>query len=166
MGISKEDLHNMHMKNLEDYGHLQPYQIMGLCIKQEAGGEPLEGRIGVGTVIMNRAEDHYRGKDIVDVVCWPYQFSWTLPRDPIHEESIKIAKDFDKSYRESIPLQQCTDLAKNMIEGKIPRDKDLYKCYEYLNPKTAKEQFEDRLAHGMVVVKIINRHCFLVNKKQ
>lgn len=52
------------------------YQIvyLAICIYHEARGEPADGQVAVGHVIMNRVAKS--DKSVKDVVFSPWQFSW------------------------------------------------------------------------------------------
>ena len=155
----------LYNRSLLDFGHLADYQLMGLCIKEEAGGEPYEGRVGVGTVILERVDHRdWDGKTIQDVILWPYQFSWTLPSDPERADAVKIARDFDSLYVLSKPLAECVDIARGLIGGTVPRTPDLaaVNCCQYLNPTVAPKVKAQWLAAGMKVIKTIGRHQFFV----
>jgi hypothetical protein len=142
------------------------WQLMGLCIEREAGGEPKEGRIAVGTVILERV-DHRKwdGNTIQEVVLWPSQFSWTMPEwgEGYYAESVKIAANWVDEYRKRKALQECCEIATKMIQGEIPRDPDLaaVNCCQYMNPKTAQPGQRDKLLNaGMKSIKIICHHEF------
>jgi hypothetical protein len=68
---------------LQYFGKLDDKQIMGLTIYGEARGEIDEGKIAVGTVILERVDKQgWMGKTIQEVCLKPYQFSCYLPSDP------------------------------------------------------------------------------------
>lgn len=160
-------LHQMHLDNLAIYGGLRDWQAGGMCVFLEAAGEPFDGRIGVGTVILDRVRLKYRGISVIDVICWPYQFSWSLSTDPQHQTSLNITKDFDEAYKGAKALQECSDLFRGLLMGTTPLDQELMAndCVEYLNPKTAPEAFQDRLKEGFTVWKQIEKHVFLWRPK-
>jgi len=115
-------------------------QLMGLCIEREAGGEPREGRIAVGTVILERVDHRsWDGKTIQEVILWPWQFSWTmeLAGGAYYAESVAMADDFNVTVSHNKALQECLDIAKGMIAGTIPRDPDLaaINCVQYVAGK-------------------------------
>ena len=116
---------------------LTDWQLMGLCIEREAGGEPREGRIGVGTVILERVEHRsWDGKTIKDVILWPWQFSWTMPEagEKYYEEAVRIAKDWTEEYRKRVSLQECAAIATCLIQGTVSRDSDIAAghCCQYV----------------------------------
>ena len=154
-------------QNKADFGFLPDDQLMALCLLAEAGGEPYDGRVAVGTVILERV-DHQKwsGHTIQEVILWPYQFSWTLMSDPERVRMAAIAKDFDGFIQTQTPdaqaLGECVDIAQGLISGTIPRDPDLAasKCCQYLNPSTAEATKEKWLASGMKLIKVVKHHEF------
>lgn len=56
-----------------------PLETLALTLYGEARGEPVEGRIAVGSVIRNRAARGYRGGTIAEVCLYPLQFSCWQP---------------------------------------------------------------------------------------
>ena len=151
---------------------------MGLCIEREAGGEPYEGRVDVGTVILERVDHRgWDGKTIKEVVLWRWQFSWTMPEAeksaPYYKEkgplyymgSVEIASDWVEAFRKSKALQECCEIATKMISGETPRDPVLaaVNCCQYLNPKVAPDQKNKWLASGMRVIKKTGKHEFFAD---
>jgi hypothetical protein len=131
----KPAIKKLYDKNISDFGHLPEYQIMGLTIYAEARGEIYQGRLGVGTVILERVKyRNWDGQNIKDVCLWPYQFSCYLSSDPNRVQLLKIAKDFGSFYQKSKSLQECSNLAKGLIEDTINKDQELAEshCCQYL----------------------------------
>lgn len=156
---------------------LTDWQLMGLCIEREAGGEPREGKIGVGTVILERVDHRsWDGQTIKEVILWKWQFSWTMPeaeraapyfkeKGPFYyNDSVKIASNWVEEFKKRRSLQRCCEISTGMLNGSIPRDPDLaaVHCCQYLNPKTAAATKEKWLAAGMRVIKTIGRHEWFV----
>ena len=52
---------------------------MSKTIFYEANMEPLEGKVAVGYVLINRANNENKPKSICSIVKEPYQFSWYQP---------------------------------------------------------------------------------------
>lgn len=143
-------------------------QLMGLCIEREAGGEPYEGKVAVGTIILNRVDArNWDGKTIKEVILKPWQFSWTMQEagTEYYDESVKIASHWEDEYNKRKTLQQGCEIARKMIDGEIPRDPDLVRCYQYLNPKVAKAARVRWLKAGMEIIKVINNHEFYRTKE-
>jgi N-acetylmuramoyl-L-alanine amidase len=75
--------------------------VMSRIIEAEAGGEPYQGKIAVGQVIMNRVAAHY-GSSIEAVVYAPHQFSPVANgtiNNPASDESIRAAKEVLSTYK-------------------------------------------------------------------
>lgn len=157
----KRNARILYEQNLDDFGHLDDDQIMGLTIYAEARGEPRKGRIAVGTVILNRAENRkWDGETILETCLWPYQFSCYNLDDPNRPMLKRIAEDWDFHFAKSKPLQDCYTVARGLIAGTIARDKDLENVCQYLNPKDAAEAKEKWLKSGMELVKVVGNHEF------
>lgn len=149
--------------NVDDFGHLDPVQIMGLTVYGESRGESRAGRIAVATVIMERVEHRtWDGKSIEEVCLWPYQFSCFLPNDSNRIMLKRIADDWDYHFSIDRDLFTCFYVAKGISDGTIFRDQDLQKvhCCQYLNPKIAQKTRSKWLAAGMRSIKVIGGHEF------
>ncbi|MDD5170840.1 MAG: cell wall hydrolase [Syntrophales bacterium] len=112
-------------------------KLMGLCIEREAGGESREGRIGIGTIILERVDHRdWDGKTIQEVILWPWQFTWTMPEEGLayYEEALHIAMNWDDAVAHDKALQECFEIAQGMRDGTIPRDPDLaaVNCCQYV----------------------------------
>jgi hypothetical protein len=165
--MRKEDLHIFESLSRE--------QLLALNIEREAGGEPIEGKIAIGTVVFERV-DHRKwdGSTVPEVILWPWQFSWTMPeaeklapyykkQGPLYYmEAVKIASNWDEEYKKKTSLQVCFGIAAGMLKGEIPRDPDLaaVHCCQYLNPKVAASTKKKWEAAGMTVIKAIGKHEF------
>lgn len=69
-----------------------------LCIYFEARGEPMEGKVAVGHVIMNRVER--RDASIKEIVQQPWQFSWLNPgaRRPVLDDFNALSECVRAAY--------------------------------------------------------------------
>lgn len=104
------------------FGHLTKKQLMGLTIYGEARGESKQGKIAVGSVILERVEHRdWDGKTIHEVCLMPFQFSCYLPADPNFPALKLIAEDWEGKYRNSLVLQYCYRIAADLIDGLIER---------------------------------------------
>ena len=154
----------MRPEHKEIFEALSDAQLMGLCIEREAGGEPVEGKIAVGTVILERV-DHRKwdGDTIKGVILMPWQFSWTMPEagEAYYREAVDMALHISERTGKFM-LQKCVEIAEGMLAGTIPRDPDLaaVNCCQYLNPKAAAKTKKKWLAAGMKVIKAIANHEF------
>jgi len=138
---------------------------MGLCIEREARGEPYEGQVAVGTVILERVDHRdWDGKTIHEVILCPSQFSWTLPSAGLdyYNHSVWMAANWVDAYRTSKTLRDCCAIANGMLFHSIPRDPELAAahCCQYLNPRTAAKTRAKWIAAGMTSIKVIAHHEF------
>ena len=157
----------MKPEHARDFNLLEEWQLLGLCIEREAKGEPLDGKIAVGTVVLNRVKlRDWDGKTIHEVILKPWQFSWTMPEagSDYYNHAHWIAANWVDAYRKNACLRECCRIANGLFDGTIPQDPDLagLGCCQYLNPKTAKATKEKWLKAGMKVVKKIKNHEFFV----
>lgn len=107
---------------LNTFGLLNDKQLMSLTIYGEARGESKEGKIAVGSVILERVDHrNWDGKTIQEVCLMPYQFSCYLPDDPNFQALKLIAENWAEKYQNSLVLQQCYRIASDLIDGLIPR---------------------------------------------
>ena len=144
--------------NLDEFGHLDDDQVMALTIYAEARGEPRQGKIAVGTVILNRVSNRkWDGETILEVCLWPYQFSCYNLDDPNRPILRRIAEDWDYHYEKSRPLQDCYLIARGLMSLTTTPDPDLENCYQYLTTE-AKEAA--KWWREMTFVKKIGHHEF------
>lgn len=126
-------LRKIYAANQRDFNQLEPAQLMALTIYAEARGEPREGKIAVGSVILERVDHrNWDGTTIKEVCLWPVQFSCYLSGDPQRVKLVKIAKNFNDELQHNEKLRECYDIACQMICGTIKRNVD---ATEYINPK-------------------------------
>jgi len=151
------------------FNALSDEQLFALNIEREERGEPREGKIAVGTVVLERVDHRdWDGKTIKEVILLPYQFTWTMPEydKKYYMNAVKIAKNFEGSLNTRPALAECLEIAEGMLSGKIPRDPDLaaVHCCQYLNPEVAPKAKKHWLRLGFKVVKRINNHEFFVKE--
>jgi spore germination cell wall hydrolase CwlJ-like protein len=129
---------------------------MALTIWGEARGEKRPGKIGVGSVILERVDHRsWDGTTINEVCLWPVQFSCFLPKDPNRPKLIAIATNWDSEFEKDVALRECYEVAKGLIEKTIPRYPE---ALQYINPK-AVAQLPDWY-FTMKKVAVIGRHEF------
>ncbi|HEY8391341.1 MAG TPA: cell wall hydrolase [Capillibacterium sp.] len=92
--------------------------LLAKLIQAEAGGEPYEGKVAVGAVVMNRVKSPQFPNTIYDVIYQPGQFS-CLPKLPTTE-----------------PDAQAIQAAREAMAGRDPSRGALY----YYNPKLASRE--------------------------
>lgn len=86
---------------------IEPEHILAITLYGEARGEPIEGKVGVGNVILNRFKDKRWPKTIAEVCIQPKQFSCWNENDPnfpkLHEK-LWMLKGIDKdmAWRECL----------------------------------------------------------------
>lgn len=111
---------------LSTFGHLSDAQLMALTIYGEARGEQYEGRVAVGSVILERVEHrNWDGKTVSEVCLMPYQFSCFLPDDPNYPALKLIAQDWDGKIMRSPILRDCHNIANLLLTGTIPRTAEI-----------------------------------------
>lgn len=116
----------MNLKKLlqDTFGKLTDAQLLALTIYGEARGESREGKVAVGSVILERVDHRqWDGTDIKSVCLMPYQFSCFLPDDPNFNLLKKIAENWDTKAANYLVLMDCYYVAKNLIDGTLPRSK-------------------------------------------
>lgn len=158
----------MRKKDKPYFDALEDWQLMGLCIEREASGEPYEGRVAVGTVIMERVTHRkWDGDTIHEVILIPWQFSWTMSEAGLdyYNKSVIIAMDWDSYYQNKKDLADCANIAKGMLAGITPKDAELAKwhCCQYLNPNASIQSAATKakwLKSGMKLIKTIAHHQF------
>jgi len=130
----------------------------------EARGEPIEGQIGVGFVIRNRAiadKKSYR-----DICLAPKQFSCWNINDPNFKLITKVLSDLDQGntiddpyFRQSIAIARCIqeeDFLDNTKGAKNYVTKDRWKLAD-----TRKDEQLDGWINRMVQTVILGNHIFL-----
>lgn len=140
---------------------LSKTSMLGLCILMEAGTEPYEGKIAVGSVVLNRV-DHPGwgwGNSVHSVIMKPYQFSWLNSNppqkmtDPQYAKAVKIAKTC--SDVEFAGWDNCCMLADLLLTKEIQRNVKAMHYYADYIPKPS-------WASKMKVEVKIGRHIFMV----
>jgi len=154
----------MRLEHKKIFESLVDWQLLGLNIEREAGGESYEGRVAVGTVTLERVDHRdWDGKTLKEVILKRWQFSWTMPEagEDYYEKAVWIASNWVDAYRKTKSLQECCEIAMGLLNGQIPRDPDLANCYQYMNPKTAEPGQEAKLLKSvMKIIKNIGAHRF------
>lgn len=137
-------------------------KLLALCIWAEARGEGVEGRIAVGSVVLNRVDYGKKhepwgrkyGNTVSTVIMAPYQFSWLLSTDPQYKRCLVVAREWDD--RDAPGLASCLEIAQGLLSGTIQRNvRGLY--YHTLAVKP-------RWAEKLKVERIIGNHVFYVER--
>lgn len=131
------------MKN-ESFWKLSDKQLLALAIYGEARGEPTEGKIAVGSVVLERVDHRgWDGRTIHEVCLKKYQFSCFDPRDPNQGKLLHIAENWDAEMVTDAALNDCYGIASGLIDGRIPRTPEIAAahCCQYLT-RAAKKDVE------------------------
>lgn len=140
------------------FNDLAEDRLLALCIWAEARGEGVEGRIAVGSVVLNRVDYGRKhdpwgrryGDSVHTVILAPYQFSWTMSNDPQYKRCVGIAQEWDE--RDNPGLDICLDIARGLLSGKTPRNvKGIYYHTLAVKPKWAEK---------LKVERVIGNHIF------
>ncbi len=111
---------------LDTFGHLDDRQLLALTIFGEARGESREGKIAVGSVILERVDHRgWDGSTIKEVCLMPWQFSCFLPGDPNSAGLKLIAQNFGNQCLRYALVQQCYVIATGLLEGTIARTPEI-----------------------------------------
>ena len=125
----KPELKKIYTQTLKDFGHLTDDELMGLTIGAESRGEPLDGKIAVGTVILCRVVHRkWDGQNVREVCLWPFQFSCYNFDDKQRPKMVKIAEDFDAALTCYKCLKDCHTVAHGLLKGIIRKDADIWKA--------------------------------------
>ncbi len=62
---------------------LGSFDCLATTIYFESRGEPVPGQFAVGSVVLNRVLSQQYANTVCEVVYQPYQFSWTLLKQPV-----------------------------------------------------------------------------------
>jgi len=144
----------------DTFGHLSEAQLMALTIYGEARGEAREGKIAVGSVILERVDHRKWDGDTIHEVClMPYQFSCYLPGDPNFKALKLIAGDWGTKIARSKVLSECYAITSGLLDGTIPRTPIIAErnCCQY-KTKAAKASWADKMER----VAVIGHHEFYV----
>ncbi len=152
----KDWLQKIYGANLRDFGQLADDRICALTIYAEARGESRQGKIAVGSVILERVDHRdWDGKTIKEVCLWPVQFSCYLPKDPNRPMLKNIADTWDEESKKNPVLRECLEIAQDLISGKLER---YPKALDYFNPKVCHPEWADEKK----LVATVGNHEFYV----
>lgn len=140
--------------------YLAEDQVMALTIYGEARGESVEGKIAVGSVILERVDHRdWDGRTILEVCLKPWQFSCFNERDPNFGKLLHIAENWDEAMAVDRALNDCYGIAAGLLAGTIPRTEEIAAahCCQYATRRGAEAAtWDDR----MKVVAEIGHHVF------
>ena len=144
----------------ESFLKLTDAQLLALTIYGEARGESAEGKIAVGSVIIERV--HHRkwdGQTIKEVCLKPWQFSCFNERDPNYGKILNIAEQWDEAMATNKALNECFGIAVGLLTGDIDRTPEIAAahCCQYATDVGAENVTWD---DDMKVVARIGNHIF------
>jgi hypothetical protein len=144
----------------ESFLKLTPAQILALTIYGEARGESTEGKIAVGSVILERVDHRKWDGDTIPEVCFkPWQFSCYNEKDPNYPKLLNIAQQWDTAMVLNKGINDCYSIALGLISGDIPRTPEIaaVHCCQYATKEGADAvHWDDK----MKVVAHIGNHVF------
>ena len=148
---------------------LSDREALAFTLFGEARGEPIEGRIAVGSVIRNRAETHYRGTTIAEVCLWTRQFScwWPDQGESNHRFLLEIVEarlrggPVPWSSREREVYAECVWVAEGIV-SRLILDR-VHGARHYYAPKGMKPAGTVPIwARGLEPVATVGKHLFFV----
>jgi len=105
-------------KGVDIFHSIPESQLLTLCLYGEARGEPLEGKVAVASVVVNRLKHKgWFGKTLREVILKPWQFSCFNPGDPNRETLERIAGDFCEYLNKYEALRECYWVAVGFLDG-------------------------------------------------
>ncbi|MFW6007475.1 MAG: cell wall hydrolase [Halanaerobiales bacterium] len=116
-------------------------ELLARVIHAEARGEPYEGKVGVGAVVVNRQESSDFPDNIEDIIYQSRQFS-----------------SVDDGQIELTPDESAYEAAKEALSGEDPTENAIY----FYNPDTA--NYQDWFSENTEITKKIGDHVFAVEK--
>lgn len=97
--------------------NLSEKQLFTLCLYGEARGEPIEGKIAVASVIINRLKrGRWYGKSLRGVILKPLQFSCFNEDDPNKKKIEIIAQNFIEYLHSYEQLRECYWVAVGFLD--------------------------------------------------
>lgn len=116
---------------------------LAINIYHEARGEPLEGKIAVGHVTLNRLRKER--KSVKEVILRPFQFSWANNKFP--------------PIRNYAAFIECQNAAM-LCFGERLEGKDLFKADHYYAP----DKVTPSWAKKMTEIAVIGNHRFMLDR--
>lgn len=152
----KDWLRKIYDESLRDFGGLSDDKIMALTIYAESRGESRQGKIAVGSVILERVDHRSWDGDTIQEVClWPLQFSCYNPADPNRPMLKNISGTWEEEIIKNKTLQECLEISQGLISGYIER---YPKALDYFNPSVCQPAWEKE----KTFVAEIGHHKFFV----
>lgn len=102
------------------FASLSDAQLLALTIYGEARGESAEGKIAVGSVVLERVRRQtWYGKTVQEVCLKPWQFSCFNEADPNRGKLINIAEKWDEAMAMDASLNDCYGISSGLLDGSI-----------------------------------------------
>ena len=145
----------MKQEHIKIFKDLNEVEILGLCIRFEAMTEPYEGKVAVGSVVLNRV-DHPGwgwGNTVHTVIMKPYQFSWLNETDKQYERAVKVANTMGLVDLPSI--DNCCMISDLLLTGEIERNvKAMHYYADYIPaPSWSKKmKVECKIGHHIFLI--------------
>jgi len=112
------------------FWQLSESQIMSVTLYGEARGESTEGKIAVGSIILERVDHReWDGKTVHEVCLMPKQFSCFNEKDPNRIKLEFIASNWDAAMSCNIALNDCFCIALGLLQGTIQRTPEIAKSH-------------------------------------
>ena len=93
---------------------------MALTIYGESRGESREGKIAVGSVVLERVRRRkWYGKTVPEVCLKRMQFSCFNERDPNRGRLLNLAEQWDEAICTDGVLRECYGIASGLMDGSI-----------------------------------------------
>ena len=123
--------------NAKEYNNISEAQLLARAINGEARGEPYEGQVAVGAVILNRVRDSRFPNTIAGVIYQPGAFT------AVSDGQINVPIDENSTVVKA---------ARDALNGWDPTDGAVY----YFNPNTATNKW----IWSRPLIKTIGKHRF------
>ena len=123
--------------NAKEYNNISDVQLLARAINGEARGEPYEGQVAVGAVILNRVRDSRFPNTIAGVIYQPGAFT------AVSDGQINVPIDENSTVVKA---------ARDALNGWDPTDGAVY----YFNPNTATNKW----IWSRPLIKTIGKHRF------
>lgn len=96
-------------------------QVIAITLYGEARSEPVEGRIAVASVVMNRVKAKRFGHDARAVCLAPMQFACWQPKDGQrnYEEVLSVARSVVNGAEAGPILRECAWIALGVLSGDL-----------------------------------------------
>jgi len=147
------------MTNNKNFESLDDKELLALAIYGEARGESVDGKLGVGSVILNRvARGGWFGATVKTAILKPWQFSAFNLNDPNREKLELIALKFKDELEKNDILKECYWVALGLL-GKWVKS-NVGAATHYFANYIETPKWADK----MIFVRNIGRHKFFLEE--